>query len=173
MSYWPYELRPSFDRYIDKALLLHGEVLRLHKPADTTLKAFKQYFEPKPNRSRLRGNSSRILDDESDLLALRVPADQDRLTRIVQVYCPWLFTVCKSWHSIRVVWPTLLSFCLDRKAYWTHCPHLRAQNRPFRSFYQHFASCHAAHWRHSGSQLRSLPGLAYGAHWNIHGLICG
>ena len=46
--------------------------------------------------TKLRGNSSHILDDENDLVALRVPADQDRLTRIVQIYFPWLFIVSSS-----------------------------------------------------------------------------
>lgn len=76
-----------------EALLVHSEVLRLSRPADNTLKAFKQWFEPKPTRARLRGHSRHILDDASDLVALRVPAEQDRLTKIVQIYFPWLFIV--------------------------------------------------------------------------------
>ena len=78
---------------LDEALLAHSEVLRLSRPADNTLKAFKQWFEPKPRRTRLRGHSSHVLDDASDLVALRVPAEQDRLTKIVQIYFPWLFIV--------------------------------------------------------------------------------
>ena len=81
------------DKSAEEALLLHSNILQLKKPAKTTLKAFKQWFEPEPRKTKLRGNSSRILDDESDLVALRVPADQDRLTRIVQTYFPWLFVV--------------------------------------------------------------------------------
>lgn len=77
----------------EEALLLHSNILQLKKPAENTLKAFKQWFEPEPRKTKLRGNSSHILDDESDLVALRVPADQDRLTRIVQTYFPWHFVV--------------------------------------------------------------------------------
>lgn len=82
-----------FNVSTDEALLLHSKVLGLRKPAANTLKAFKQWFEPLPRRAQLRGYSSHVLDDESDLVALRVPADQDRLTRTVQVYFPWLFLV--------------------------------------------------------------------------------
>lgn len=81
------------DKSLEEALLLHSNILQLRKPAKNTLKAFKKWFEPEPRKTRLRGNSSRILDDESDLVALRVPTDQDRLTQIVQTYFPWLFVV--------------------------------------------------------------------------------
>ena len=82
-----------FNVSTDEALLLHSKVLGLRKPAENTLRAFKQWFEPQPRRAKLRGYSSHVLDDESDLVALRALADQDRFTRIVQVYCPWLFLV--------------------------------------------------------------------------------
>lgn len=77
----------------DKALLLYSQILNLQAPAHNTFKAYKHWFEPKPRKTKLRGHSSHILDDESDLAALRVPANQDRLTRIVQTYFPWLFLV--------------------------------------------------------------------------------
>ena len=57
------------------------------------MKAFKHIFEPEPGRPMLRGHSSRTLDDEGDLVTLRTPADQDRLTMFVQTYCLWLFVV--------------------------------------------------------------------------------
>lgn len=78
---------------LDEALLLYSQILGLKAPAHNTFKAYKRWFEPKPRKTKLRGHSSHILDDESDLVALRVPANQDRLTRIVQTYFPWLFLV--------------------------------------------------------------------------------
>ena len=80
----------------DNALLLHSKLLRLKAPATNTLKAFRQQFGQDAGKPMLRGHSSRILDDEDDLVALRVPTHQDRLTMAVQQYCPWLFVVSAS-----------------------------------------------------------------------------
>ncbi|MCJ1245211.1 hypothetical protein MMC30_002412 [Trapelia coarctata] len=75
-----------------EALLLHSGVLKLEAPANRTLKAFKDWFgNPNEGNTRLRGQSSHILDDENDLIALRIPAEQDRLTKLVQRYFPLLF----------------------------------------------------------------------------------
>ena len=79
---------------IDKALLLHSKVLKLEAPASRTLRAFKVWFgSPGAGNTRLRGQSSHILDNEDDLVALRIPAEQDRLTKLVQAYFPLLFMV--------------------------------------------------------------------------------
>ena len=80
-----------FDWQFDEALGLHSDGRGLRAPAEHALGAFKQLFEPEHRKTRPRGQSSRILDDGSDSVALRVPADQDRLTKVVQVYLPWLF----------------------------------------------------------------------------------
>jgi len=79
---------------IDDALLRHSEILKLEAPANRTLKAFKEWFgSPDVGNTRLRGQSSHILDDENDLIALRIPAEQDRLTKLVQRYFPLPFVV--------------------------------------------------------------------------------
>ena len=87
------EVHEDIEKSKDEALLLHSKVLLLKPPAANTLKGFKAEFEPKPGRTALRGESSRILDNKDDLVALRVPTDQNRLTKLVQLYCPWLFLV--------------------------------------------------------------------------------
>ncbi len=61
----------------DEAVLLHSEVRKLRAPAKTTLKAFKQWFLYEPPAPKLRGHSSRMWEDDNDLVALRVPAEQD------------------------------------------------------------------------------------------------
>ena len=78
---------------IDEALLLHSKLLALSSPAQRTLKAYKRWFKPEEGDTKLRGHSSRILDQEDDLVALRVPAAQDRFTSLVQSCVPWLFVV--------------------------------------------------------------------------------
>lgn len=78
---------------LDKALLLHSQIVKLQAPSKGTLRAFRHWFKPGPRKTKLRGHSSRILDDDSDLLALRVPVDQDRLTWLIQEYFPWPFMV--------------------------------------------------------------------------------
>ena len=80
--------------WVEEALLRQSKVLELKALAKNTLKAFKMWFKPDSAQSRLRGHSAGILDNESDLVALRDPANQDRLTSIVQTYFPWLFLVC-------------------------------------------------------------------------------
>lgn len=81
-----------FDWQIDEALGLHSDGLGLRAPAENALGAFKQCFEPEHRKTRPRAQGSRVLDDESDSVALRVPADQDRLTKVGHVYFPRLFT---------------------------------------------------------------------------------
>lgn len=59
--------------HIDEALLLHSQIVKLQAPSKGILRAFRHWFKPAPSKERLRGHSRRILDDDSDLLALRVP----------------------------------------------------------------------------------------------------
>jgi hypothetical protein len=49
--------------------------------------------EPRP---QLWGNGAKKYDDIYDLVALRVPADQDRLSEFILNYFSYLFKVCLS-----------------------------------------------------------------------------
>ena len=79
--------------YKDEALSLSSQVLSLNPPAERTLRAYKRWFEPKNGDAKLRGSSKHILDEEGDLIALRVPAARDRFTDLVQTFIPGLFVV--------------------------------------------------------------------------------
>ena len=80
----------------NEALLLNSQILGLKPPIETSLRAFKAKSEPQPRKTMLCGCSSHILDDEKDLIALQVPADQDRLLTIIRTYLPWQFIVSSS-----------------------------------------------------------------------------
>lgn len=73
---------------IDETLVAHQVLLNSEPPAKTTIKAMRDWFrgvnssktEPVP---QLFDSSKRRFDDASDLVALRVPADQDRLSEFI------------------------------------------------------------------------------------------
>jgi hypothetical protein len=83
----------------DEALAVHQTLLNSKTPALTTIKAMKSWFlatssdkvEPRP---QLWGNSVKKYDDVHDLVALRVPADQDRLSEFILNYFSVFFQVC-------------------------------------------------------------------------------
>jgi hypothetical protein len=72
----------------DEALAVHQTLLNSKPPAPTTVKAMRNWFldndggklQPRP---QLWGASERKYDDHNDLVALRVPADQDRLSEFI------------------------------------------------------------------------------------------
>ena len=82
----------------DEALAVHQTLLHSASPAHTTIKAMKDWFlDASPYSSRpaprLWGNSVKKYDDEHDLVALRVPADQDRLSEFIINYLSVFFHV--------------------------------------------------------------------------------
>lgn len=76
----------AVDLFVDEALLLYSEVLKLGAPGSSAIRAFKEFFLHEYPAPKLRGHSSRILDNQSDPVALRTPAEQDRITKLVQNY---------------------------------------------------------------------------------------
>lgn len=79
-----------------EALAVHQTLLNSTPPAHTTIKAMKEWFldtssyssKPAP---RLWGKSAKKYDDVHDLVALRVPADQDRLSEFIINYLSVFF----------------------------------------------------------------------------------
>jgi len=79
---------------LDEALLLQSQVAGLHKPQNRVLKHFRDWFsgEMRPlKKPIIAGRARRMLDDKDDLVALRVAADPDLLSRLVQDY--WFLAV--------------------------------------------------------------------------------
>lgn len=73
----------------DEALAVHQILLNSPPPAQTTVRAMRSWFVDLDgpgklqSRSQLWGASIRKYDDINDLVALQVPADQDRLSAFI------------------------------------------------------------------------------------------
>ena len=71
--------------------------MSLKPPPSRVLEAFKHVFHNTNDAGEtfptLGGRSARILDDEDDLMALRSPPEEDRMTRFLRNYFPLLFVV--------------------------------------------------------------------------------
>ena len=83
----------------DEALAVHQTLLNSKPPASTTVKAMRNWFLDKnsdklESRPQLWGNSVTKYDDVHDLVALRVPADQDRLSEFILNNFGVFFQVC-------------------------------------------------------------------------------
>ncbi|KAJ9667112.1 hypothetical protein H2201_002631 [Coniosporium apollinis] len=78
-----------------EALQLESSVASLGQPSRRTLDALRHFFNPKSEKpdgfTLLGGCSSGLYEDEDDLVALRIPLQQDRLTSIVQTHFPVFF----------------------------------------------------------------------------------
>ena len=85
------------DYFSGEAVLLETTLLSLKRPSPRTLEAYRHVFNNvSPGKSSyptLGGSSSGILDDRNDLMALRVPQEDDRLTQLLRHFCPVFFTV--------------------------------------------------------------------------------
>lgn len=67
-------------------------------PDEKTLKAFRYtFFNGRPGDSMsfptLGGNSKSLYDDANDLVAVKVPAEQDRFSMFIQDHFAFLFRV--------------------------------------------------------------------------------
>lgn len=84
--------RPKNNFNIDEALSAYQRLLNAASPADTTVRAMREWFlntsgakEAKGKHSaQLWGASEGIYSDKLDLVALRVPSDHDRLSQFIQ-----------------------------------------------------------------------------------------
>lgn len=104
----------------DEALAVHQTLLNSKPPAATTIKGMREWFldthNGKPYAApQLWGASEKRFEDPYDLVALRVPADQDRLSEFILNYCGGLFPVSifllgRSFHilkrSVRLLLPS-------------------------------------------------------------------
>lgn len=82
---------------LGEALLLDGTLLSYERPNKRTLEAFRNNFNNFGSSigeyPTLCDNSERILDNADDLIALRTPQDDDRLTNLLRRYLAILFVV--------------------------------------------------------------------------------
>ena len=80
---------------LDEALLLQAQIAALGRPGSRVLTAFRAWFSGEARSSArpiIAGRARRMLDDKDDLVALRVPAEPDVLSRLVQDH--WPLEVC-------------------------------------------------------------------------------
>ncbi|TVY18730.1 hypothetical protein LARI1_G002861 [Lachnellula arida] len=83
------KVREKLGKY-HTALAAHQTLLNAQPPSPSTVKALRAWFFDNTNTSasrqipRLWGASERMYDNVHDLVALRVPADQDRLSSFIQ-----------------------------------------------------------------------------------------
>jgi len=71
----------------DKALLLQSQIASLDRPSSRLLSIFSDYFN-KP-RPIVHGKAQNMLDDPTDLVALRAPLDTDPLSCFIRNYWPF------------------------------------------------------------------------------------
>ncbi|KUJ13202.1 uncharacterized protein LY89DRAFT_651306 [Mollisia scopiformis] len=79
-----------------EALAVHKTLLNSKPPASTTVRAMRNWFldttsDKVESRPQLWGSSAKKYDDVHDLVALRVPADQDRLSEFILNYFSYFF----------------------------------------------------------------------------------
>ncbi|KAH0541718.1 hypothetical protein FGG08_003810 [Glutinoglossum americanum] len=79
------EIREKIKEYRE-AILLESTLLSLPPPSARTLEAFRSHFHnvDRGDFPTLGGRSAHILDDSDDLIALRTPMGQDRMTKLVR-----------------------------------------------------------------------------------------
>lgn len=76
---------------LDEALILHSNIIHLPHPRKHQLETFRDWFSGRcsgisRNVPIIAGSSSKMLDDEDDLVCLRSPLEQDFLTQMLQRY---------------------------------------------------------------------------------------
>ncbi|KAJ9655398.1 hypothetical protein H2201_008812 [Coniosporium apollinis] len=95
------KIRVTMKEYRE-ALQLESSIASLGQPSRRTLDALRHFFKPKSEKSDgftlLGSHSAGLYDDENDLIALKTPQQQDRLTSIVQTHFPVFFKTSPS-HS--------------------------------------------------------------------------
>lgn len=78
--------QPSTDQS-DEALPLQSQISRLDKPSTRLLRIVSDYLnKPQPI---IYGRAQNMLDDPSDLVALRAPLDTDHLSCLIRNYWPF------------------------------------------------------------------------------------
>jgi len=89
---------------IGEALILESTLACFPEPSSKILKAFRRRFfngdkGDEASFPVLGGNSSKLFDDEHDLVALKAEEQQDRLTTFAQDHLAFLFQVSKEFSS--------------------------------------------------------------------------
>ena len=77
--------------------MFESTMISLPSPHSRTLEAYRKIFNNERNPEgpfpALGGQSAKILDKESDLVSLRTPHEEDRLTQFLRHFLPLFFTV--------------------------------------------------------------------------------
>ncbi|KAK8135396.1 hypothetical protein PG984_003336 [Apiospora sp. TS-2023a] len=83
-------IREKLEKYHD-ALARHQTLLNLPRAAPTTVRGMNTRFLGHEKTPQLWGASAQRFNDDNDLVALKVMANQDRLSKFVLDYCGWMF----------------------------------------------------------------------------------
>jgi hypothetical protein len=80
---------------VDEALILQAQVANLGRPSNRALRYFRRWFHGESRDLKRRkpfaiidGEATRMLNDEEDLAALRVPEEDDRLSHLLRDHLP-------------------------------------------------------------------------------------
>ena len=74
--------------------MLQRDIAKLEPPSRRVLTAMRQWL--RGSYPKLGGRDVMMFDNESDLVALRPPADNDLLTRLFRDHWPFPSEVCSS-----------------------------------------------------------------------------
>ena len=138
--------------------------MSLKPPPSRVLEAFKHVFHNTNDAGEtfptLGGRSARILDDEDDLMALRSPPEEDRMTRFLRNYFPLLFVVsshlpeASHWSKVKCLQDLMLIWLLlDQNNKQPSNIYLRATSPRLRCGHQCCTRCRIAIWRDLQSLL--------------------
>jgi hypothetical protein len=115
--------------------MMESTMLSLRRPAKQTFDAFLDNFNNHGNSkgpySTLGGRSASLYDEREDLVALRRPAEEDRLTIVLRRYFPFLFMTKRQDRGGRIAY------------------HFRGTNTESCCLHQHGVGSRTAIWCHS------------------------
>ena len=76
----------------EEALIQQAEVAKLSRPSNRALKYFRRWLSGESRKQGstavLAGEANKMLEDQDDLAALKVPEDDDRLAQLMRDYWP-------------------------------------------------------------------------------------
>lgn len=92
----------------DEALILASKVAKLQSPNSSSVEALQIWSEGRHRKDGLgvpilADQSGHRLQDQTDLVGLRKPTEQDWLTRFVRKYLRVFFVVCLSTCEVHLV----------------------------------------------------------------------
>lgn len=103
---------------VDEALILQSQVASLGQPSNRALRFFMRWFQGDSRDLKgakpfpiIDGEAKKMLDDDDDLAALKVPEDDDRLSQLLRDHWPLQVSTCLTWSAF---WSRMLTTYLGK-----------------------------------------------------------